>query len=195
MYHTREKSGLSRLTELGESVIRAGRERFILSDWLPVSAQGYHYSETDQILRAWGVEIPGTVSSDAIFSEAHLPPGWRKVADPNNLYWTNVLDNDGRLRLCCMVNSIPGEACAKNQIMPRFWIDHDFSETKQGYRTARIHDCERILHQVRVKTPQIDADHLYPDSVEAAQWLDHHFPEWRNPYKSWGAPIQSSTGT
>jgi hypothetical protein len=153
---------------------------------------------------SFGEEVPG----DPLFTQAKLPPGWRKEcsSDPLNLA---LLDGEGRERALIFFKPAFYDRRADMKLCTRYsargnYSDPDYLEYARGVAydgrleiwttervevTAENRDGVYVHGQGHVVKPIHD---LLRD--EAARWLDENRPGWRDPLACWDDPPPNNTG-
>ena len=170
-----------------------GQKNFVASETLPIECIFCTREQLEQMGILFGEEV------DDLFVEVQLPEGWKKVPTSHSM-WSKLLDGQGRERASIFYKAAFYDRSAHIGLVNRFsarvepvdgWDDPDYY-TKG--RKGCVKDGETIMHVVGEIGPEPQGDReaflAWLDEKDrlgtlAQEWLDEHYPNWRDPLAYW----------
>jgi hypothetical protein len=135
--------------------------------------------------------------ADELFVNVQMPEGWSKRAQEGTSYWTDLLDERGRVRGAIFYKAAFYDKDAFFRLHQRYSaesyipcdadgtpIKGDLNKTPDYFLHA-IRDWDRsIVHAVGHRRHK---DFGTADTLEelAAKWLEENKPDWNNPMAYW----------
>lgn len=160
-----------------------GQQSFVSSTTLPTDMQG----DARAVLEAAGVKFGELVDGDLMFQYVELPEGWEKVATDHSM-WSNLLDNDGRVRATIFYKAAFYDRSASLNVSTRFSVKFDYEQfkneeiavslVKDGNET--IFETDPIAREGRESWEVSDGTNL-----SARLWLKSKHPDYQNPAAYW----------
>lgn len=98
-----------------EAMERHGREELVRSEYLPTDG----IAKYKKPLERWGFSFGVTDLEDPLFTEAQLPPGWRKRGTEHAM-WSEILDAEHRVRLSLFYKAAFYDRRAFLRVEPRY---------------------------------------------------------------------------
>lgn len=163
------------------------QQELINSDLLPVD--GSEHPAFARMGIVWGADAAG----DALFRHAALPAGW-KLAATAHVRWSDLLDDKGNVRAHVFYQAVPYDKRADIVPARRFHVLVDDSTGTFGrVISARVVDMRNgrhVLHEtdsvaVPVKDWEAESQVRNAQRAKCEQWLEEHFPQWRDPSAHW----------
>lgn len=120
---------------------------------------------------------------DALHISVTFPAGWTKRATDHSM-WTDIMDAEGRKRGAIFYKAAFYDRSASAHLSARFsvtkYAEYSVTQLKTVIRDA-ANKAESIVG-IRDQT-----DHNLGDQheAEAREWLNQHYPDWRNPISYW----------
>jgi hypothetical protein len=153
-----------------------GQQWFLTHQVLPKEA----LNDKSQ-LEAWGFVFGEQV--DDLFVSCQYPAGWYVKGASWTPYYSGLHDVKDRIRIIIFYRAAFHNRKAQLKINPRFQIGT--SEEINGY----------IVRDNQEKTILFEARNV-PISKICAQWLEEHYPDYRNPFAYWDdtAPALAEEG-
>lgn len=157
-----------------EAQERAGQIRDSLRETLPKQMRNC----TRETFEALGFKFTG--ETEKIFWTCEFPPGWRKQPTEHAM-WSKLLDAKGRRRGMIFFKAA-------------FYDFNAHVRLEQRYQIHHAEPCDANVYEVRDEaTGQTlqsfkasDTDRWREEAhAQAMQWLNEHFPDWRNPLAYW----------
>lgn len=169
---------------------KRGQRNLEVSETLP------HPDAADRLL----LEQLGFVfgeSVDDLFVSVKMPEGWSKKAQEGTGYWTDLLDEQGRIRGSIFYKAAFYDRKADMHLNRRYkassYIGCDVNGTKiedepgklADYSLHAIQDWDGSIVRTIGHRPR--RDYAKADELEllAAQWLEENKPDWENPLAYW----------
>lgn len=140
--------------------------------------------EKRDIWKAMGIVVGEKVDDDSLFTHVVLPDGWTLTpSDSNPDYWTELRDVKKRLRATIFYKAAFYDRKAFIRPRTRHSIDSIadwLGETSQ----EKVVDfgIDETAHVLFVTGKYSTWDEA---NREATEWLNQHFPDWKNPVAYW----------
>lgn len=159
---------------------------------------------TEDQLRSLGFELgpkPTKREEDQLFRPALLPKGW-KIAPTDHSMWSDLIDNQGRVRGSIFYKAAFYDREAFMSLKVRVYCTEDYDARNDG-GTIRMHviarmpgKVEKVFHVIEHETKFPDhreargSDHPYFRAVDetrkrASEWLAANFPKHGDPLAYW----------
>ena len=168
-----------------EASERRGQEQFVASDILPTDIREPFDAEQGsgrKLLLAWGFTFGKVVDGDPMFTQARLPPGWKKKGSSHDM-WSSILDDQGRERCSIFYKAAFYDRSAFLNITPRYTCDLEYEDEKlrhKGRVRGIVKDGERILFTGEWrKTKDGERDYTNYDAArkDAHEWREKNLPK------------------
>lgn len=164
-----------------------GQQSFVNSTTLPTDMSG---ENTKTILEGFGVKFLGEVESDPMFQYVELPSSW-KLQPTDHSMWSDLLDDKGRKRAAIFYKAAFYARSARLSLSVRYSCCRDYDkQDSDNVAVASVYDGSKILYTTEpIELPAEKTTEYYDvgDSADKAarQWLDEHYPDWKNPSAYW----------
>lgn len=175
-----------------------GQRDFVASEMLPIECNLCTREQLEEMGITFGEPV------DDLFIRVQLPAGWRKVPTDHSM-WSRLLDDQDRERAMIFYKAAFYDRTAHISLKTRFsygvdpvrgWDDPDYQ--KGGWHCVVTDAGEAIWtaeEQVGPE-PAYDPDGNRDGWLEwydrksalgklGKEWLDEHYPDWRNPVAYW----------
>jgi hypothetical protein len=125
-------------------------------------------------------EVTGELD-DPLFVPVKLPDGWTKVPNPDNSFWSHVLDDKGRIRAKAFYKASGYDRRAR--IHPTRWAIAERDDNRQDAAVfrAKTADGGWLYKVVLTYDPEMTAVEKWGVMNEAEAlvwaWLDKHYPD------------------
>lgn len=135
-----------------------GQKEIVASQELPIEGSGH------PAFAKWGFQFGE--ATDDIFRKATLPSGWTKEATEHSM-WSVIKDDKGRQRAMVFYKAAFYDRAA--HMNPCTYYSTSMGDDKT-YRV--VNASGEIKYHAK-------------DYDDARNWLDKHYPDWRNPVAYW----------
>lgn len=126
-----------------EASERRGQDQFVASDILPteirdlyVPNQPMEKGSGRMLLKSWGFTFGKVDPNDPMFTQARLPPGWKKKGSDHDM-WSYVVDDKGRERCAIFYKAAFYDRSAHLDISARYRCDLEWEDMKTRSGRAR----------------------------------------------------------
>jgi len=172
-----------------------GQRSLIESDTLPVDISAGGDYDPKAILESAGMRFLGGVDGDPLFQYVELPYGWKKVSTNHPMH-SKLIDGDGRERAGIFYKAAFYDRRADMRLVRRFDVypDHQRADL-ENVAVAHVFDCGQMIYTTEpsLQLPEDGPGELWKRREKviarannaAVQWLNNHYPDWRNPGAYW----------
>jgi hypothetical protein len=131
--------------------------------------------------------------ADDLFVYVTLPDGWKKEPT-NHSMWSKLIDDKGRERANIFYKAAVYDRCAFMGITRRYRISSFETTDEQGnlmddedatHFSVYILDCKKPIKLIGIRIKEYGSDVVYKQEKEAKNWLDKHYPDYKNPLAYW----------
>lgn len=162
-----------------------GQQSFVNSDTLPTRTNGD--VDSKKVLEAAGVKFGEVVEGDPLFQYVELPQGWKKVPTVHST-WSDLVDEKGRKRASIFYKAAFYDRGAHYNVGCRYGTSIDYErQDKEGVTVAQVLDGDTVIYTTEPITGEDEKSYALASKAQAAaaEWLDEHYPDWRNPAAYW----------
>lgn len=162
---------------------KRGQDKIVQSDVLPREMQGCTKEDFERLGFVFGDAV------DDLFYECTYPSGWRKVATEQSRL-SHIVDTDGVKRGSIFYKAAYYDRHAHVHMITRYSAEY---EPLGGYEQENYRDKPKIAYVLDHKTntriwvsdPLSEDTGYFELRVPAEEWLDSHYPEWRDIRAYW----------
>lgn len=177
---------------------KQGQQQLVNSDVLPTEVRDCHLGgygldakvvDSRKTLEKFGVKFLGIVENDPLFQYVELPKGWRKESSDHDML-SYLIDDKGRKRASVFYKAAFYDRHAMMHLKTRFSFrqDYDLLE-KEGICVARVFDGNDVMYSTDPVKKTGDNQEWYEHEDKickiAKDWLNEHYPDWRDPGAYW----------
>jgi len=169
-----------------EAQEKVGQTMFVANDTLPHKFNFCKKEDFEKMGIVFGEK------EDDLFSKVALPAGWKKLPTDHSM-WSRLVDHKGRERASIFYKAAFYDRDAFLNLTPRFSTlcdpensnsETSYDERKKGNWFGLVKDGEEVIFKTKpIKNPTYEQQTAL--RKEADDWLDAHYPEWRDATKYW----------
>lgn len=159
-----------------EAQERAGPVAFVSNTTLP---KDMNFANVRETLKQMGITLGAEV--DDLFVKAQLPDGWTKRATDHAM-WSDLVDEKGRKRAAIFYKAAFYDRNAHMGLCLRYRCDC-YEPCDDGYATV-VKDGNTTMQVIGAREKgdyRLGKEHYN----QAVDWLDSHYPDWKNPLAYW----------
>lgn len=165
---------------------KAGQRQFVNSDTLPTQIS----PDDRATLEAAGVKFGEVVDGDPIFQYVELPAGWTKRGTGHDM-WSDLLDDKGQKRASIFYKAAFYDRNAHLNTEHRYAVEFDYDRVdREQVAVANVTDCGKVIYSTE-PIPTAEGTHRYDSAISeparqlALEWLDEHYPDWKDASAYW----------
>lgn len=161
-----------------EAMEARGQSELVHSEVLPTDGLKKHKA----LLERWGFTIGEPVSDDPLFTRATLPSGWKR-RKTDHLMWSEILDEQGRVRLRLFYKAAFYDRRAHTSLEPRYEVEYETASVIDRKTGAALF----VAEPMEVTDDRDEYAVVHERNKVARQWADDHDinrddpAEWDNP--------------
>lgn len=120
---------------------------------------------------------------DDLFISVTFPAGWTKRATDHPM-WTDIVDPNNRIRGAIFYKAAFYDRSAAAHLDPRFSLSKSAKHSTTQRKTVVIDALNKTEKLFGIRE---DSEYALGDQheAEAREWLNQHYPDWRNPVSYW----------
>ncbi len=164
-----------------------GQRELVNSTTLPTDMGRVSKYNAKAILEAAGVKFGSVVKGDPMFQYVELPAGWKKVPTDHSM-WSNLVDDKGRVRAAIFYKAAFYDRSAHMRLDTRYGVAFDYNRSeKEGVGVSNVTDCGQVIFSTEPIPTNKERSWETSEVTNqlAVEWLDAHYPDWRNPGAYW----------
>lgn len=162
-----------------------GQEEMVNSMQLPIKCNNIDMSNATGFYQEIGIKIFSVSESDNLFVDVILPEGWKKIVTDHSM-WSDLVDNKWRKRASIFYKAAFYDRDAFINIFPRYKVSNLFVSDNYedgNYYAVIDNSNNEILFKTAMVYKDCSNDKILASS--AKQWLQDHFPLWKNLSDYW----------
>lgn len=165
-----------------------GQQSFVNSETLPTRRNDFDVNSVNsqKVLEDAGVKFGEVVTGDSLFQYVELPQEWKKVPTSHSM-WSDLVDEKGRKRASIFYKAAFYDREAFYKVISRYSTSVERPPKRYGVTVGQVLDGQTVIHTTEPITGEGKKNYELSNEaqVAAAEWLDEHFPNWRNPSAYW----------
>jgi len=184
-----------------------GQSDFVANDTLPIKCMFCTREQLEQMGIVFGDPV------DDLFVNVQLPEGWRKEPTDHSM-WSHLVDDQGRKRASIFYKAAFYDRNAEISLAHRFGckvmpdLGYSDPDYKKGDWHCIVTDCGETIWQ---SEEYVGPEPYYSDktcetwlkwsgrkdalATVGTDWLDEHYPDWRNDLAYWDEPTAAGAVT
>lgn len=142
-----------------------------------------------EALETAGVKFLETVPNNSLFQHVELPANWKLVYHPRHLFWTHLIDHQGRKRAGIFSRNGYSDPYVLVSCRLSYKRTSDYDNFVMYVSTAVFKDGLEIYTVAENQRPDSTESerHTLAEDVDARalEWLQGKYPNWQDPRAYW----------